>query len=67
MELHQGFRGLAAILNTRYGVGVLRASTPAVSWAVDLRTKQVGSAAARRELSALNRRRHRLGYPLAYA
>jgi hypothetical protein len=66
MQLHQGFRRLAAILNEVYGVGALVASRETVSWAVDRLTKTDGAEVAKRELSAMNRRRDITGRPLVY-
>jgi hypothetical protein len=58
---------LAAILANTYQVGILAAPPTAILWAADALMAQAGAEIARRELSALNRKRIKAGKMPAYA
>ena len=57
---------LVSILADRYDVGVLAAPVCAVIWAAELVAAERGADVARRELSAVNRKRERAGKVPAY-
>jgi hypothetical protein len=60
----KGYATIERILNEEFDVGVLSASSITILWAAD---KIANVETARRELRAINRRRHQMGKTLAYA
>ena len=60
-------KALAAVLESRYGVGAVAAPPVAVLWAAEHLAESEGFAVAKAQLSALNRVRERHGRIPAYA
>ena len=57
---------LSAILESRYGVGAIAACPTTILWAWAVLAKEKGEAVADKELSALNRKRNKVGKIPAY-
>ena len=65
-QAHSTYKGLSSILETVYGVAVLAADPTTILWAVERLMKAEGMEVALSQLSALNRRRDRVGKIPAY-
>lgn len=60
------YASLSTVLENRYGVGALAADPTTILWAWAVLAQDKGEGVADKELSALNRRRNKVGKMPAY-